>query len=128
MERFKTITDQIGNVTVSILEFTSVLCIILGLITVIYLTLRIRQLHVSPMYNRMRLKFGGWIALALEFQLAADIVETTLSGTYEHLIQLGALAVIRTFLNYFLSRELKEELEAENKRKEALKSPGEAQA
>jgi uncharacterized membrane protein len=46
--------------------------------------------------------------MALEFQLASDIIKTTISPTYEHLVQLGAIAVIRTFLNYFLSRELRE--------------------
>jgi uncharacterized membrane protein len=46
--------------------------------------------------------------LALEFQLASDIIKTTIAPTYEHLVQLGAIAVIRTFLNYFLSKELKE--------------------
>jgi uncharacterized membrane protein len=58
------------------------------------------------------MKFGGWLALALEYQLAADIVGTTIAPTYEHLIKLGAIAVIRTFLNYFLNREVKEEVEA----------------
>jgi uncharacterized membrane protein len=60
------------------------------------------------MYNRLRFLFGGWLVLALEFQLAADIVKTTVAPTYENLIQLGAVAVIRTFLNYFLSKELHE--------------------
>ena len=46
--------------------------------------------------------------MALEFQLASDIIKTTISPSYEHLIQLGAIAIIRTFLNYFLSKELKE--------------------
>jgi uncharacterized membrane protein len=53
--------------------------------------------------------FGGWLVVALEFQLAADIVGTIVSPTTAHLIELGAIAVIRTFLNYFLGRELGEE-------------------
>lgn len=48
------------------------------------------------------------IVTALEFQLASDILKTAIAPTYENLIQLGAIAVIRTFLNYFLSKELKE--------------------
>ncbi len=70
--------------------------------------LKRRQANYSPLYNRLRLLFGGWLALALEFQLASDIVKTTVAPTYENLIQLGAIAVIRTFLNYFLSKELTE--------------------
>ena len=40
------------------------------------------------------------------------IVETMVSPTTAHLIELGAIAVIRTFLNYFLNKELKEEKES----------------
>ena len=51
---------------------------------------------------------GGWLALALEFQLGADVVQTTISREASDLIALGAVAVVRTFLNYFLSLELQE--------------------
>ena len=63
------------------------------------------------MHTYFRRTFGGWLVVALEFQLAADIVGTIVSPTNAHLIELGAIAVIRTFLNYFLGRELKEENE-----------------
>jgi uncharacterized membrane protein len=56
--------------------------------------------------NRARLGFGSWLALALEFQLGADIVSTTINPSGQHLIQLGVVAVIRTFLNVFLAREI----------------------
>ena len=78
------------------------------MVTTFMLWLNIRQADYSPLYNRLRLKFGGWLALALEFLLAADIIQTTASPTYEHLIELGAIAFIRTFLNYFLNKELSE--------------------
>lgn len=90
------------------LEFAAVLCIAVGFVATLILLLKSRQKEFSPLKNRMRLKFGGWLALALEFQLASDIVKTTVAPTYENLIQLGAVAVIRTFLNYFLSKELNE--------------------
>src|SRR5215813_9927868 len=64
-----------------------------------------------PLHTNFRLVFGGWLVVALEFQLAADIVGTIVSPTAQHLIELGAIAVIRTFLNYFLGKELKEERE-----------------
>ena len=64
----------------------------------------------------VRLRFGAWLSLALEFQLGADIVATTTTPSGAHLIQLGVVAVIRTFLNLFLGRELEAEtrLEREN--------------
>jgi uncharacterized membrane protein len=79
---------------------------VIGFISAILLMIRPNQIKSSPLHNRLRLKFGGWLALALEFQLASDIIKTTVAPSYENLIQLGAIAVIRTFLNYFLSKEL----------------------
>jgi uncharacterized membrane protein len=96
-----------------ILEIISVLCIVIGLITAILLAFKLMKETKTPFHTRVRSKFGGWLALALEFQLASDIVKTTVSPTYENLIIVGAVAVIRTFLNYFLSRELKEEVESQ---------------
>lgn len=51
-------------------------------------------------------RFGIWLVLGLEFQLAADIVETVVSPDWVDIGQLGAIAVIRTFLNYFLEKDL----------------------
>lgn len=54
------------------------------------------------------LRFGVWLLLGLQFELAADIVRSAISPTWSDIGQLGAIAVIRTVLNYFLERDLKE--------------------
>ncbi len=59
--------------------------------------------------------FARWLLLGLEFTLAADIIRTAISPTWDDIGQLAAIAFIRTFLNYFLERDLKEEC-AEAKR------------
>lgn len=46
------------------------------------------------------------LSLALEFQLAADIVGTAISPDWDQIGKLAAVAAIRTFLNHFLQREL----------------------
>ena len=51
-------------------------------------------------------RFGVWLVLGLEFELAADIVETVVSPEWMDVAMLGAIAVIRTFLNYFLEKDL----------------------
>jgi uncharacterized membrane protein len=51
-------------------------------------------------------RFGVWLLLGLEFTLAADIIGSVVSPTWQEVGQLGAIAVIRTFLNYFLERDL----------------------
>ncbi len=56
--------------------------------------------------KKVWLGFGMWLLLGLEFELGADIVRTAISPTWTEIGQLGAIAVIRTFLNYFLERDL----------------------
>lgn len=57
----------------------------------------------------LRLALGGWLAIALEFLLAADIVLTAIAPTWDDIGKLGAVAFIRTALNYFLQREFQEQ-------------------
>jgi hypothetical protein len=49
-----------------------------------------------------------WLLLGLEFELAADIIGSVISPSWQDIGQLGAIAVIRTFLNYFLGKDLEE--------------------
>ena len=51
--------------------------------------------------------FAGWLVLAPEFLLAADILRTAISSTWNNIWQLAAMATIRTFLNYSLSHDLR---------------------
>jgi uncharacterized membrane protein len=54
----------------------------------------------------VRLRFGTWLALSLEFELAADIVRTTISRTWTELGNLGIIIILRTTLNFFLQKEI----------------------
>jgi len=54
------------------------------------------------------LQFSHWLVAALTFQLAADIIETSISTGWEALGRIAAVAIIRTFLNYFLERDVAE--------------------
>ncbi len=57
--------------------------------------------------------FARWLVLALEFELAADIVRTAISPTWDDVGQLAAIAGVRTFLNYFLERDMERVTAAE---------------
>ena len=61
-------------------------------------------------YDKARLVLSRFLALGLEFQLAADIIGTAVAPSWTQIGKLAAIAVIRTGLNYFLAREIKEEL------------------
>ena len=52
-------------------------------------------------------RFAGWLVLALEFMLAADILKSAISPTWTEIGQLAAIALIRTFLNYSLGHDLR---------------------
>jgi uncharacterized membrane protein len=54
-----------------------------------------------------------WLLLGLEFALAADIITSVISPTWQDIGELGAIAVIRTFLNYFLEHDLENAESAE---------------
>jgi uncharacterized membrane protein len=60
-------------------------------------------------FTETRLILARHLALALEFELGADILGTAVSPNWDQIGKLGAVAVIRTGLNFFLSREMKEE-------------------
>ena len=50
-----------------------------------------------------------YLAIALEFQLAADILSTAVAPSWDQIGKLAAIAVIRTALNFFLTREMQEQ-------------------
>ncbi|USR92163.1 DUF1622 domain-containing protein [Phormidium yuhuli AB48] len=94
------------------LEAISVLCVFLGIVKTVQLALRFAEFKYDEfLFIQLRIRFGVWLALALEFQLGADILATTVAPQMETLIRLGAIAIIRTFLNYFLNIELEHEFE-----------------
>ena len=74
-----------------------------------------KRKNSETFYHEIRLELGLSLALALEFLLAADIVATAVTPSWESIGLLAAIAAIRTFLNHFLHQEVRE-LEAENER------------
>ncbi|MFN2476983.1 MAG: DUF1622 domain-containing protein [Chthoniobacterales bacterium] len=65
-------------------------------------------------FTAIRLVLARYLALALEFQLGADILSTAIAPSWQQIGKLGAIAVIRTALNFFLSKEMESEREVRN--------------
>jgi uncharacterized membrane protein len=59
--------------------------------------------------TEIRLFLGRYLTLGLEFQIGADILSTAIAPNFDDVLLLGAIVVIRTVLNYFLSKELERE-------------------
>ena len=50
-------------------------------------------------------ELGGWLVLALEFEIAADILRTAAAPSWSEIGQLAAIVILRVVLNYFLQRD-----------------------
>lgn len=114
IEEFFWAIAEIGQL---LLEAIAIVCVFAGIFTTARLAIRLarRRKTVQFPFIQVRLKFGIWLALALEFQLGADILNTTIAPSTEALIRLAVIAVIRTFLNYFLNKEIETQLEMHEK-------------
>ena len=64
---------------------------------------RLGDQHVK---RRIWVRFASWIVLSLEFALAADIVATAITPSWDDIGRLAAIASIRTGLNFFLTRDI----------------------
>ena len=107
--------QQFSEYVALTLEAISILMVALGGIEAAYKSLR--PLFGGAASHGIRraawLSLARWLLLGLEFMLAADIVRTAIAPTWDDIGMLAAIAVIRTFLNYFLERDMKEAREPE---------------
>lgn len=96
-------------------ETIGAVIIAVGILVVAYAIIKNYAEHQLKDFNKIRLVLGRYLALALEFQLGADILSTAIAPSWEQIGKLGAIAVIRTGLNYFLMKEVREEAGTEGK-------------
>jgi len=87
-------------------ELLSIVVIALGIALAVYRVVIMRTALGPQVYRDLRLQLAHFLVIALELQLAADIVGTAVAPSWDRIGKLAAIAVIRTFLNYFLEREL----------------------
>jgi len=99
----------VTEATIVVIDGMAFLIVVLG--TVIAFVSGLRILVTSATGHERRdvwLRYARWLVAALTFQLAADIIETSITTRWEAVARLGVTAVIRTFLNYFLEKDLTE--------------------
>lgn len=107
LETSKTIIEYLARGV----EFAAALVIGLAALeaTVKAIALFIRRSARPEEKNQVRLTLARWLAVALEFELAADILNTAVTPTWSDIEKLAAIATLRTALNYFLEREIQQE-------------------
>lgn len=118
------VRDAVDHV-IPIVDAVGAIVVVVG-VAIAFVTWALSELRVlDTEYLRIRLRLGRYLVLGLEFQLAADILATAVSPTFEEIGKLAAIATIRTALNFFLAREMADE---RRQLEEAGAKPGELPA
>jgi uncharacterized membrane protein len=101
---------------VVLIDWMALLLIAIGTIEAFVNGLRAMLTHPRAIHETRAvwLRYARWLVAGLTFQLAADILETAIAPSWQDVGRLAAIAAIRTFLNYFLERDLGEVLKREN--------------
>lgn len=103
--------EAIAEILALSVEAGAALLIAIGAIQALYRVGRLLLLGAGsePLEKRaIWLGFAAWLLLGLEFELAADVIRSGISPTWSKLGQLAAVAAIRTFLSFFLARDIAE--------------------
>jgi uncharacterized membrane protein len=115
--------QAISEPVILAIDAVALLVIVVGTVQVL---IRVMQAAVKPLpavvQRETWLRYARWLVAALTFQLAADIIETSITTDWQTIGRVGAIAVIRTFLNYFLERDV----EKQQRDCAALETRGEA--
>ena len=98
MDDYRSLANAISELLEISFEGLSALTILLGLL------LSLSQLRKG--IRAVQLGFARYLALALEFLLASDILATLRAPDWPEIARLAAVAAIRTGLDFYLSREL----------------------
>jgi len=97
----------VSEPAITLIDAIALLVILVGTIEV---SVTVARASFKPLGDQVArqawLRYARWLVAGLTFQLAADIIETSISTNWQTIGRVGAIAVIRTFLNYFLERDV----------------------
>lgn len=98
-----------SQLAVGVINAMALLIIVMGTLIAFVSALRVMFVRVTGHARRaVWISYARWLVAGLTFQLAADIIESATAESWDAVGRLAAIAVIRTFLNYFLERDLAE--------------------
>ena len=99
----------ITETAVGVIDAMALILIMIGTVEAFVAAIRgLFRRHTGHERRAVWMNYGRWLIAGLTFQLAADIIETSIRTSWEAIGQLAAIAVIRTFLNYFLEKDIVE--------------------
>ncbi|RWP92256.1 DUF1622 domain-containing protein [Mesorhizobium sp.] len=110
--------SRLTEISAPIIDLLALVMILVGTLEAFVNGIRVMLSHPEGHYaiRSVWMRHARWLIAGLTFQLAADIIETSVAPSWDDVGRLGAIAVIRTFLNFFLERDQREirELQHEN--------------
>jgi uncharacterized membrane protein len=113
----------ISESAIVVIDILAMVIVIIGTIEAFFNGLRLMLSSQSGHERRdVWLRYARWLVAGLTFQLAADIIESSITESWEAVGRLAAIAVVRTFLNYFLERDLVEVRERQREGAESGKA------
>jgi len=120
MESVKALFTIASENAIIVIDALALVIIVFGALEAFIKTIR-GMFTPLPGHERrdIWLRFARWLVAGLTFQLAADIIESSITTRWESVARLGAVAVIRTFLNYFLERDVAETRERQHQQESA---------
>ena len=92
---------------VPLIDTIALVVIAIGTVDALVRGMRAMLLSRSTRVERaVWLGYARWLVAGLTFQLAADIIETSVAPTWDDIGRVAAIALIRTFLDFTLEREV----------------------
>jgi uncharacterized membrane protein len=102
--------EAITEPVIVIIDAIALLIIVVGTAEAVVAVARAAWRPLGEQLRRETfVRYAHWLVAALTFQLAADILETSVSTSWQTVARVAAVAVIRTFLNYFLERDVEQQ-------------------
>ena len=116
----ESLLHDIAHCVALAIEFTAIAIIAFGALEAVVGIARVsaRSATTNDERRDVWLTFARWLVAGLTFQLAADLVNTSLAPTWDELGHLAVIAAIRTFLSYFLDREVEDTRARQHRRNE----------
>src|SRR5215472_16364940 len=102
--------NTVSEAAITLIDALALLVILVGTIQV---SIKVARASFKPLGDQLArqawLRYARWLVAGLTLQLAADSIETSISTSWQTIGRVGAIAVIRTFLNYFLERDVEQQ-------------------
>ena len=90
-----------------IIDGVALLAIVVGTVEVVLaIASQLFQRFPRRTPRSIWMRYARWLVAALTFQLAADIIETAITSSWEAIGRVAAIAAIRTALEFFLDRDI----------------------